>query len=660
MSNEKLPPPALDADETTPALALPVPARKKLMKSQSDPFTERHSKESAMNSDQQDMDQIQVRFSQNAPQEDSVPSWYRARSGSSENMSGNYRERSGSNGKKSPPNFLKGFFGGGSRDQPSLSRTYSDGSQDSDRNGARGESTPGGNSPFMGSLWRLIRRGKEDRTGKDTDADEYDDDCGMTIQRMTSGEFQDRYLEVFGGSSTPAMVAHQHQLDQSNRFGMPKGEPTEEDKKLKSKKGSFSGVFVPTCENMWGVLIFLRFYQIVGHAGVGLALFIVFLSFCAAFCTTISLSATVASGGVVAGGGPYHIISRAVGPYVGGAIGLTYFLGITCLAVLECLGAVESFVVAYPDMKIGGAGGDVVNSLRAYGSVLVATLLMVVYLGIHFVTKLGLLFVLVVFLTLLMFYAGLILSPLSCGLDARITGLSWDTLVNNWGPQWREHVPMSEPDPIVNQGYSDPLHIGSMLAVFFPCFTGILSGANRADVLRDPPRDIRNGTFAAIIFSLLMYSSFMILWGAVAESCYLKGFSELECGDQGRPMTTIDGLIHNNSLLRRLAGGVEAAADVVGDIAWAPEQFPKAAFVGIIASSISQALQCFIVAPRLMQSIAKDEVIPFLKPIAILNRSGEPARAMFLTWCIAAPITLIQSLIRDIRTQCAAGPNIPD
>jgi hypothetical protein len=36
------------------------------------------------------------------------------------------------------------------------------------------------------------------------------------------------------------------------------------------KLGTFKGVLMPTCENMWGVIIFLRFYLIVGYAGLGL------------------------------------------------------------------------------------------------------------------------------------------------------------------------------------------------------------------------------------------------------------------------------------------------------------------------------------------------------------------------------------------------------
>ena len=40
-------------------------------------------------------------------------------------------------------------------------------------------------------------------------------------------------------------------------------------KKSEKKLGMFKGVLVPTCENMWGVIIFLRFYKIVGYGGLG-------------------------------------------------------------------------------------------------------------------------------------------------------------------------------------------------------------------------------------------------------------------------------------------------------------------------------------------------------------------------------------------------------
>ena len=72
--------------------------------------------------------------------------------------------------------------------------------------------------------------------------------------------------------------------------------------------GTISGVLVPTCENMWGVLIFLRFFFVVGHAGVWQSLLIVFASFMSSFFTTMSLSA-MATNGPVEAGGAYFILS---------------------------------------------------------------------------------------------------------------------------------------------------------------------------------------------------------------------------------------------------------------------------------------------------------------------------------------------------------------
>ena len=48
--------------------------------------------------------------------------------------------------------------------------------------------------------------------------------------------------------------------------------------------GLLHGVLVPTCENMWGVLIFLRFPVMVGNAGLLRSLGIV------VFCFTIIIT----------------------------------------------------------------------------------------------------------------------------------------------------------------------------------------------------------------------------------------------------------------------------------------------------------------------------------------------------------------------------------
>ena len=54
-------------------------------------------------------------------------------------------------------------------------------------------------------------------------------------------------------------------MQSSMSLGSPDGKGKEATK-AKKKLPMFKGVFVPTCENMWGVIIFLRFYKIVGYA----------------------------------------------------------------------------------------------------------------------------------------------------------------------------------------------------------------------------------------------------------------------------------------------------------------------------------------------------------------------------------------------------------
>jgi amino acid transporter len=395
----------------------------------------------------------------------------------------------------------------------------------------------------------------------------------------------------------------------------------------KHKKGCLSGVLIPTCENMWGVLIFLRFFYIVGHAGVLTAMGAVVFSFSAAILTAASLSAVASSGGFVSKGGPYYMISRAMGPNVGASVGITYFCGITSLAVLEAIGAVEAFIMVYPQ-----AAAPFPNAYnQIYGITTIWILVFCVWGGISIVTKLANVFALCVAGTIFLFYAGIVQAEPSD--DGHITGISAETLGNNLYPMWGEGV-----------------HFGTVMSIFFPCFTGILSGANRADVLKDPPRDIKKGTYGAIIFSLFMYSSFMILWGMVASGEYLKGDTQYAGDGHGSGM----GSGHasgGDDMGRRLAGGGDTTYIFNDIVNWPTTMLPM---VGVIVSSVSQALQCLVVAPRLLQNIATDNLLPRLAPLAPKSKAGEPVRALFATGLVGSCLCSIGSLdgVAPLLTMC--------
>ena len=65
--------------------------------------------------------------------------------------------------------------------------------------------------------------------------------------------------------------------------------------------------------------------------------------------------------------------------------------------------------------------------------------------------------------------------------------------------------------------------------------------------------------------------------------------------------------------------------------------------MGICLSSLGQALQCLIVAPRLLASIASSGTIgPFCR-LAHLT-AGEPKRALVVTYVLGACLVMLGSL----------------
>ena len=379
---------------------------------------------------------------------------------------------------------------------------------------------------------------------------------------------------------------------------------------------TLSGVIVPTCENMWGVLIFLRFFFVVGHAGVWQSLVIVFVSFLSSLATTMSLSA-MATNGPVQAGGAYYIISRALGHKLGGAVGTTYYLGLSLLAVLEVLGAVEVMLAVEPGLDMGL---PVEAATRVWAALLTFVLGGMVWGGMQLVSKAGLFFATIVGLTLLSYYAGLIAAPLP-GVSPAVTGLSTATLSKNWGPS-----------------YTDGVTFSDVLSVFFPCFTGILSGANRANFLKTPEVSIPWGTLAAISISFVMYASYMIMWGAVADREYLKnGPSAYYYAESNRR--------------RLLAGSAGDSMGVVSEIAW-PLALPTQ--IGIIIASLSQALQCLISAPGVLNAIAVDGTVPFLTKAAFVDKRGEPVAALAatVTFCVCASMIGSLDLVAPLLSIC--------
>ncbi len=80
---------------------------------------------------------------------------------------------------------------------------------------------------------------------------------------------------------------------------------------------------------------------------------------------------------------------------------------------------------------------------------------------------------------------------------------------------------------------------------------------------------------------------------------------------------------------------------MVANLAW-PN--PWVILIGSFLSTIGAGLQSLTGAPRLLQAIAQDGVIPFLNVFAVTTKKGEPFRALLLTACISELGVLVASL----------------
>ncbi len=145
-------------------------------------------------------------------------------------------------------------------------------------------------------------------------------------------------------------------------------------------------------------------------------------------------------------------------------------------------------------------------------------------------------------------------------------------------------------------GYQDGQSFWTVFAIFFPAVTGIMSGVSMSGDLREPSKSIPRGTLAATFITFFVYIAIMA-WLALNASR--------------------DELIGNKLIMQRIAF------------------FGPLIFAGLWAATLSSALASLLAAPRTLQALGQDRVVP-----RILARGTGPTReprvALLLSFALAA------------------------
>ena len=176
------------------------------------------------------------------------------------------------------------------------------------------------------------------------------------------------------------------------------------------KFGTFMGVFVPCCQNILGVILFLRLGTIVGQAGVNMTLVVVGLCCLCTFMTSLSLSA-IATNGAIKSGGPYYLISRALGPEFGGSVGLCFYMGTTVAGAMYMLGTSEPLLLSFPQLEICGLDsgeGLPTTNIIIWGYIILAFASVLIFSGVKYVTRFSPFFLVAVLISIVLIWVGLL------------------------------------------------------------------------------------------------------------------------------------------------------------------------------------------------------------------------------------------------------------
>jgi amino acid transporter len=378
---------------------------------------------------------------------------------------------------------------------------------------------------------------------------------------------------------------------------------------MKKKFGTFKGVFVPSVEAILGTVLFLLLPVLTADAGLLAMIAVIILSHTITVATSFSLADCATNLHRIGGGGIYALSKRSLGNALGGSIGIQLYLAQAASIGFYCIGFAEP---VYPLLSSFFYGSEM-NGLITMEEILfqkqlIASLIFILFFfivlkGADFTLKIQMFILYILFGSI-----GVIFISPFLGLEFQGGEIFYGSMSD------------------INLRGMKSIGVGSFFLLFtqfFPAVTGISAGAGMSGDLKKPKQSMVSGTYYAIVVTFMLYMAAAFLFSMVDRNLLVTGYS---------------GEMPYGFLITEIFGLGKSF----------PENIPGLLlFAGIIFATSSSALSSFISAPRTLQSLAHDDIVPrFLKFLGNDFRKGghEPRYSALVTFFIGMSIIWIGNL----------------
>jgi amino acid transporter len=164
-------------------------------------------------------------------------------------------------------------------------------------------------------------------------------------------------------------------------------------------------------------------------------------------------------------------------------------------------------------------------------------------------------------------------------------------------------------EPAARQALENPDPFILVFAIVFPAFTGMTAGVGLSGDLANPRKSIPLGVMSATVVGMVMY-----VW--IAWKLWMSAPPEVLAGDEL----------------------------VMSQVAvWGPI-IP----IGLAAATLSSALGSILVAPRTLQALAADRVLPLPRPNRYLSRGEGPANEPRHATLVTAALALVTVALGNV------------